>query len=92
MSVAAGWSCGVRLLKVYSRKKLNIFANKLYKVLPGSILGQVCQRTCVANGIAAGATGRQREGLRMREKEKKLARVYIHFAHVQIEEEDDEES
>jgi hypothetical protein len=69
MSVAAGWSCGVRLLKVYSRKKLNIFANKLYKVLPGSILGQVCQGTCVANGIAAGATGRQREGLRMREKE-----------------------
>jgi hypothetical protein len=54
MSVAAGWSCGVRLLKVYSRKKLNIFANKLYKVLPGSILGQVCQGTCEANGIEAG--------------------------------------
>jgi hypothetical protein len=56
-------------LKFIPENKLNIFANKLYKVLPGSILGQVCQGTCEANGIAAGATGRQREGLRMREKE-----------------------
>jgi hypothetical protein len=63
MSVAAGWPCGVRLLKVYSRKKLKFFANKLYKVLPGAILGQVCQETCEANGVAAGATGRATRGI-----------------------------
>jgi hypothetical protein len=37
------------------KKKLKIFANKLYKVLPDAILDQVCQETRKANAVAAGA-------------------------------------